>query len=173
MRKLTLLCLTLFVFLSLAGCDALKWKRYHNREYNFSLLLMKDWEIDEDSRDALLVVYMPQYNLRSGFRSNMRVLIQELPSEMPLSTYYDMNREELLQVFPRHANIKEGQGMTGLVRYQWISFDANIAKGILVRALNAVWIKGKRVYILSCVMEFDAVKELEPLVNKVISSFNL
>ncbi len=159
------------VCLTLAGCDIFAWKKYYNSDYKVSLFLPRSWEIDDNAQDAALVIYIPQDNPQAEiFRSNMRMVVQDLPAEIPLSTFYDMNREELLSVFPKHMNIVEGQGMSRLVRYQWLAFDAKLAEGIDVRIINASWIKGKRVYLLTCVMNLKSANQIEPLFRKIISS---
>ncbi len=173
MKKIFIIAFVAVLSVSLAGCEWIKWRRYKNPEYKFSLLIMRDWLIDEDAEEAPLVVYLPQLDSKSQFRTNFRVSVQDLPVEVQLTTYYDINREELKQVFPRQGNLKEGQGMAGFVRYQWLSFDAQIAEGVIVRVINAVWVKGKRVYVFSCAMEFNAIGKFEPLIQKTISSFRI
>lgn len=138
------------------------------------MLIPRTWEIDDEAKDAALVLYAPEDSSQKEFRSNMRVVVQDLPiKDMPLSTYYEINREELLNVFPKHKNIAEGQGMTGLVRYQWFAFDALIMEGVEVRAISSIWIKGQRMYLFTCVMNIKAAAKVEPLFHKMISSFRL
>ncbi len=173
MRRSLVFISIVLVCLTLTGCDFFVWKRYYNAEYKVSFLLPRSWEIDEEAKDAALVVYIPQDNPRARFKSNMRLVIQDLPAEIPLSSYYDVNREELLSVFPKHSDIAEGQGMSRLVRYQWIAFNAQIAKDIRVRAINSSWIKGKRVYLLTCVIDLNSATKIESLFRKIISSLRL
>ncbi len=173
MRKLLIFILIALAGLASVGCEIFTWKKYYNPEYKVSLLLPRSWEIDEEAKDAALVVYIPQDNPQARFKSNMRMVIQDLPGEIPLSSYYDVNREELLSVFPKHRDIAEGQGMSGLVRYQWIAFNAQIDKDVWIRAINSAWIKGKRVYLLTCVIDLSSAAKVEPLFRKIISSFRL
>lgn len=173
MRRIPIFIAIALVCLILAGCDIFVWKKYYNPEYKISMLLPRSWEIDEEAKTAALVVYIPQDNPKARFKGNMRMVVQDLPAEIPLSSYYDVNREELLSVFPKHSNIAEGQGMSRLVRYQWIAFNAQIAEDIRVRAINAAWIKGKRVYLLTCVIDLSSAVKVEPLFRKILSSFRL
>lgn len=137
------------------------------------MLLPRSWEIDEEAKDVILAIYIPQDNSQAKFKDNMRLVAQDLPAKIDLTTYYDINREELLAVFPKHRNITEGQGMSRFVRYQWIAFDAEIAENIWVRAINTVWFKEKRVYILTYVINLSNTAKLEPLFRKIVSSVRL
>lgn len=151
----------------------LAWHNYYNSEYKFSLRMPRSWDIDESVLDAALVAYMPTSPQDDNFSSNIRVVVDDLPAEIPLSTYYDINRAEFEQVFKKLIDVEEGQGMSGLIRYQWFAFNARIGEKILIRTVNAVWMKGKRVYVLTCVMNLRRAQEIEPIFRKVISSFRI
>ena len=175
MRKYCLVIAAIFFALSLAGCsDPLNWRDYSNSEYKFSLRMPRNWEVDNDAVDAALVAYVPPSPPKDdNFASNVRVIVEDLPAEIPLSTYYDINHAEFEQVFKKLDDIQEGQGMTGLIRYQWIAFNAKIGEKILVRVVSAVWMKGKRVYVFTCVMNLRRAQEIEPIFHKVIASFRI
>jgi hypothetical protein len=158
---------------SLAGCDSFSWRKYNNREHRFSLNIPKDWQVDNDAKDAALVIYIPKADPRDLFVSNIRVVMEDLPAPMDLATYYDINREEFRQIFKKMGDVTEGQGMTGLVRYQWLAFTAPLSDKLLIRAISSVWIKGKRVYILTCVMDLRRSKDIEPMFRKMLSSFRI
>ncbi len=149
------------------------WRNYRNSEYKFSLRMPRSWDIDADALNAALVAYLPPSSRDDNFASNMRVVVDDLPAEVPLGTYYDINRAEFEQVFKRLLDVKEGQGMSGLIRYQWFAFNAQIGEDILIRTISAVWIKGKRVYVLTCVMNLRRAQEIEPVILKIISSFSI
>jgi hypothetical protein len=173
MRKYSLAVIIILFLLSLAGCDITAWRNYHSSEDRFSLRIPRSWDIDEDAADASLVAYIPASPRDDHFASNIRVVVDSLPVEIPLSTYYDINRAEFEQVFKKLIDIEEGQGLTGLVRYQWFAFNAQLTEDVLVRIVSVVWMKGKRVYILTCVMNLRRASEIEPIFRKVISSFRI
>jgi hypothetical protein len=146
MRKLNIILVLVLLTFGLAGCEMFAWRKYTNREYKFSFIAPKVWDIDEDVQDAVLAIYIPKEDPGDLFTSNIRVIVDDLPAPIDLSTYYDINREEFKQVFKKMGDVTEGQGMSGLVRHQWIAFTAPLDR-ILIRAISAVWIKEKRVYI--------------------------
>jgi len=173
MRKFcVILVLVLFSF-SLIGCWPSPFRRYKNSEYKFSILVPKDWEIDDDVEDAAVVFSIPQQEPGDYFSSNARVVIEDLPAAIDLSTYYDVNREEFKQVFKKMGDVSEGQGMSKLVRYQWIAFTSQVTDTIFVRAISVVWMKDKRVFVMTCVMGLPSAPKIEPLFRKMISSFTI
>ncbi len=173
MRKYRLILIIFLFSLSLAGCYKLAWRNYYNSEYRFSLKMPRIWEIDEDALDAALVAYLPSSPQDDNFASNMRVVADNLPVEVPLGTYYDINRAEFEQVFKKLIDVQEGQGMTSLIRYQWLAFNAQLDEEVFIRIVSVVWIKGKRVYVLTCVMNLRRAQEIEPVLHKVISSLRI
>ena len=166
--------LVLIIFsLSLVGCEIFAWRKYNNREYRFSMLVPKDWEPDEDIKDGIVALYVPMVNPSDPFMSNVRVVTEDLPAPLDLATYYDINREEFRQVFKKMSDISEGQGMSGLNRHQWIAFTAPLTDKVMIRVISAVWMKGKRVYILTCVMDLQRAQDIEPAFRKMIASFTI
>jgi hypothetical protein len=173
MRKFNIILILVLFSLSLAGCEMFTWRKYSNREYKFSFIAPKNWEIDEDVQDAVLAIFIPKEDPRDFFTSNIRVVTEDLPSPIDLSTYYDINREEFKQVFKKMGDITEGQGMSGLIRYQWIAFTAPLDDRTLIRAISAIWMKDKRVYVLTCVMDLRRAQQIEPIFRKMLASFRI
>jgi hypothetical protein len=173
MRRYGVIVIIILFSLNLAGCDMRSWRNYYDSEYKFSLRMPRSWDLDESAINAALVAYLPSDPSDDNFAGNIRVVADNLPAEIPLSAYYDINRAEFEQVFKKLIDLKEGQGMSGLTRYQWIAFNARIGEKTLIRAISSVWIKGKRVYVLTCVMNLRRAQEIEPIFRKVISSFRV
>jgi len=173
MRKFSIILILILFSLSLAGCEMFAWRKYNNREYKFSFIVPKDWEVEEDLQDAVLAIYIPKNDPRETFTSNIRVVTDDLPEQMDLATYYDVNREEFKQIFKKMGDITEGQGMSGFVRHQWIAFTAPLDDRILIRAISAVWIKDKRVYVFTCVMDLRRAEQIEPIFRKMLASFRI
>jgi hypothetical protein len=174
MRKFTALLLIAVLCFSFFGCTKkVAWRNYYDKENKFSLRIPKDWDVEEELEGAALVLSIPQVDAADQFASNVRMVIEDLPKPVPLNVYYDINREEFRRVFKNMRDVTEGQGMSGLVRYQWIAFNALIGEKIVIRAISCVWINQKRVYILTCVMGLRSAEQAEPLFRKMISSFRL
>lgn len=173
MRKLNIILVLVLFSLSLASCEMFAWRKYSNREYKFSFIMPKDWDIDEDVENAVLAIYIPKEDPEDPFTSNIRVVTEDLPAPVDLSTYYEINREEFNQIFKKMGDITEGQGMNGLLRHQWIAFTAALEDRVLIRVINAVWMKGTRVYVLSCVMDLRMAPQIEPIFRKMLASFRI
>ena len=174
MRKFNIILVLVLFSLTLAGCDMFTWRKYSNREKQFSFIMPKNWEMDQDTADAVLAIYIPKTDPRDTFTSNIRVVTEDLTQPIDLATYFDVNREEFRHVFRKMGDITEGQGMSGFVRHQWIAFTAPLNDGkTLIRAISAVWIKDKRVYVLTCVMDLRRAYKIEPLFRKMLASFRI
>jgi hypothetical protein len=173
MKKIFLFLFLVVFSLNLVGCESFSWRKYKNKEYRFSMLVPKAWDLDEDVQDGVLALYVPEVEVENPFVSNIRVVVEDLPAPIDLSTYYDINREEFRQVFKRMGDISEGQGMQGINRYQWLAFTSPLTDKVFIRVVSAVWMKGKRVYILTCVMDLRRAAEIEPAFRKMIASFSI
>lgn len=174
MRKLILIILAGIFLISLSGCkDVFSWRKYYDREQKFSLKVPRAWEIAEDFQNGEFIINIPNQVANDKFASSVRVAVEDLPGEIALSTYYDMNREEFKRVFKKMGNVTEGQGMSGLYRYQWIAFDSLVTEDVVIRAISYVWMKGKKVYVLTCVMGLRSADKIEPLFRKMAASFRI
>ena len=92
---------------------------------------------------------------------------------IPLTTYFDINKEELMNVMPQAKDITEGQQMNGIVRGQWMSFQTQITSQVTMKVITIVWMKDKRAYTLTCVCALSAAKKYEPLFRKIMSSMRM
>ncbi len=173
MRKFIIILMLALFSLSLAGCEMFAWRKYNNREYRFSFIMPKDWDVEEELPDAVLAIFIPKEDPRDTFTSNIRVVVEDLPAPVDLATYYDINREEFKQLFKKMGNVTEGQGMSGLVRHQWISFVSPLNDQVLIKAISVVWIKDKRVYVFTCVMDLRQAEKIEPVFRKMLASFRI
>jgi len=173
MRKYILVALILVLSLSFIGCDIFAWKKYYNPDYKFSLTIPRNWEIAEETKDAALVLFAPEEEIQGQFRANLRVVVVDLPAVIPLTTYFDVNKEELMNVIPQAAEFTEGQQMNGIIRGQWMSFQAQITSKVIMKAITIVWMKDKRAYTLTCVCSLSAAKKYEPMFRKIMSSMRM
>jgi len=173
MRKYILLVLVLLVTLNFIGCDIFAWKKYNNSDYNFSLTIPRNWEIQEDAKEAALVLFAPEDETIKQFRANLRVVVVDLPAVIPLTTYFDVNKEELMNVMPQSTNFTEGQQMNGLIRGQWMSFQTQITSNVVMKVISIVWMKDKRAYTLTCACSIAAAKQYDPIFRKIMSSMRI
>jgi len=174
MRK-ALIFIMIGIFLSvLPGCESyFTWRKYADKDKKFSVFIPRSWHIEEAGPEAALSVIIPTVNPAEPFTSSVRMVVEDLPNEVPLSVYYDINREEFRYVFKKMKDVTEGQGMNRLFRHQWIAFNSQIGDSIIIRAISCVWINKKRVYVLTCVMGLSSANEIEPLFRKMIASVRI
>ncbi len=152
------------------GCD-FSWRQYYSREYRFLVLLPRGWQEAEDPKLAILVK-APQEGPDDRFQENINVIVTELPASVALSTFFELNKDELMRVMPGAHNMIEGEIFAGLVPGKMLSFD-NQVEDLTLRTLSATWIKGKRVYVVTCVGQVSDFSKYSPIFKKVLQSMRL
>jgi hypothetical protein len=165
MRKICIISLILFL---LAGCN-LFWQKYTNQKYNFSLLLPSSWSKEELSNVAL-IAKSPLENKGDRYPENINVVVTELPEQVSLGTFYELNREELLRNLPGAYELQEGSAFAGLLPGKKFSFVTKI-KEFTLRMTSVVFRKGKHFYVLTYAYEVGKDTKFEPIFGKIVSSF--
>lgn len=172
MRRLACLILVILVCF-LSGCDFFLWRGYYDREHKFILKLPRNWEIVEGEEGTNVAIFINAPSEPGAkFRTNINVSVVELPKEIPLDDYYDVNKEEMLSVFPGSYDMLEGQVINGFVRGQWMAFSTKI-ENVPLRIASTVWIKYKRAYVITRISPLDKFSKYEKIFNKVVSSFRM
>jgi len=170
--SVVLLAMTIF---AAAGCDFLNWYRYKDEENRFSILLPRDWYMAEGVNNMDLYVYAPVQT--DDQKINFTVKVTQLPANIPVETYFDANKEELLFIMPGASDLTEGQFMTtGFNRAHWMAFSARLRmkSGVEeVRFLSAVWVKGKRAFVISAIAPLENFPKYEPIFWKVMKSLRI
>ena len=173
MRKLTLIITAILLIFSFAGCDVLEWESYSSRENYFSIAFPRKWEKKDGVGKAVVTVVAPS-GVDGGDRANtnMMVTVTELPQDIPLETYFDANKEELLSILPKTSNITEGQVLSGVLRGRWIALSTELDRRPL-HIISCVWIRKQRAYVLSCVTSVDDFPQYEPFFFKAMKSMRI
>ncbi|MBI4707602.1 MAG: lipoprotein [Candidatus Omnitrophica bacterium] len=165
MRKLFIIFLITFF---LAGCN-LFWQKYSNEEYKFSLLLPNSWS-KEGMDKVALIAKAPLEGKGDVYPENINVVVTELPEQVSLGTFYELNREELLRNLPGAYDQQEGSAFAGFLPGKKFSFVTKI-KEFTLRMTSVVFRKGKYFYVLTYAYEVGKDKKYEPIFNKIITSF--
>lgn len=167
-KKIQLLCLFLGL-ISLLGCD-LTWRRYSNKEYGFSLNLPRRWQMRQGVNDTVVQASAPQ-KANEKFAANVNVVVSELPERISLEEFFELNKEETLRLLPgEKLGIQEGDIFAFGRRGMFLNFTT-VVKDFSVRFFSAVWIKGKRVYVITASCEDKFYPEYEPAFKKILRSF--
>lgn len=169
--KLIRLLLLLFLAFNSCGCD-LTWWRYYNKEHRFSLALPLFWQKKAGGMgDTVFMAQQGQASSRDRFSENINVSVVTLPSDISLSTFFELSRDELLYNLMT-LDIEEGDTMAGFLPGKWLSFHARM-KDLQLHILSAVFVKGGRAYIITCSSEEEKFPHYKPIFTKIINSLRI
>jgi hypothetical protein len=169
--KLSCFAICALALLCLTGCGW-QWQRYNNQEYKFSILFPRFWEIEEGNLNTVVMAMAPLRNKKAQFRENINVVVTELPQEMPLSTFFELNKDMLTSKVAALDDLLEGDIYAGFLPGKWLSFEGRM-HDLKLKITSAVWIKGKRVYAVSCASEAKDAAKNEQLFNTVLRSLRV
>lgn len=161
----------LVVIISLSGCN-LTWQRYSNKEYGFSILLPRMWHKEERLSGAIIIAMSSREGDSDNFQENITVMVVDLPEEVSLEALFKLNKNEIIQAMPDKFNVSEGEVFCGGTPGKWLSFNSRLGD-IILRIKSAVWMKGKRVYTITCSAEYEQYPKYEPTFNKALSSLRI
>lgn len=163
--------LILLVSSGITGCD-FTWYRYYNKQYRFSLLLPRGWQREEGTNDTVILVRAPLKGPNDMIQENINVVVKELPAKLPLSTLFELNREEVMERLGSVADIDEGGIFAGLLPGKWLAFNAKM-QDVTLRIISAMWTKGNYVYVVTCVGQSGEFPKYEPLFQKAMRSLRI
>lgn len=170
-RSFFIVLTILFFISSLSGCG-IGWTRYTNKEYRFSILLPWSWKKQEGIYNTILLAKSPKTGKNDRFQENITVTITELSSKMDLSTYFELNKEALTQSLASMTNVSEGNIFAGLFAGKYISFEGKM-RDLSLKIISAMWMKGKRIYVLSCSSQVRDFAKYKPVFYKILRSLRV
>jgi len=169
-RSLACILLAFVTVFTFSACD-FSWQRYYNKEYRFSILLPRSWSKQLGLYDTVVIASEPSKEPKDNFSENINVSVTSLQQKMSLSAFFALSRDVVLnQIIAPDAS--EGDILAGLLPGKWLSFET-FAKGIKIRIISTVFLKGNRVYIITCSSAAEKYPQYEPVFMKVIRSFRL
>jgi hypothetical protein len=172
MNQKKIILLILVVAIGLISCDV-AWQKYSNREYRFSLLLPRAWEKKAGQKNTLIIAKAPKEDAAHGFQANLNVTVTDLPKEIPLETYFEMNKQETFRILPGvEYNVSEGTLFNGRLRGKWLSFNSEGGVSVL-RIISAVWVKGTRIYIITGSCLSEEYEKYDPIFKKILRSLRI
>ncbi len=155
----------------LIGCGW-QWQRYNNQEYKFSILFPRFWEIEEGTLNTVVMARAPLKNKQAQFRDNINVVVTEPPQEIKLSTFFELNKDMLTSKVAALDNLLDGDIYAGFLPGKWLSFEGRMGD-LKLKIISAVWIKGKRIYTVTCASEAKDFSKNEQLFNTVLRSLRV
>jgi hypothetical protein len=130
----------------------------------------REWNMQEQETKTALIVTVPRNKKkREPLRTNFTMTVTDLPQEIPLTTYFEANQEELTGVMPGANDFEEGQVFKNFLRGMWLSFTSNI-DGNEVKIVIVVWLKNKKAYVLTFITMLDQYPRMQPIFRKIINS---
>lgn len=160
----------LFLFLFLSGCGW-GWQRYNNRECKFSILLPSSWQKQEGVYNTIVIAKAPLISNTDRFQENITITVTELPKKIDLFTYFEFNKDALMQ-HTSMADISEGDIFAGFLAGKWLSFEGKM-HDLSLKIISAVWIKDNRVYGVTCSSQVKDFAKYAPIFNKIMRSLRV
>jgi len=171
-QRILSLCLIVAICVSSNGCYVF-WKRYHSKEHKFSILVPRFWELSKGSKDLALIVRSPRRGPKDDFQENVNVSTKELPQEVNLEAFFEVNKGQVLLFVPgAKTDISEGDIYAGRVKGKFIAFSSRSPQ-ISIRVFSASWIKGKRVYIATATGTIEGFPRYEAIFKKMMQSMRI
>lgn len=172
-KKQIIAIAALVLLFGLTGCDLL-WQRYSDRKNGFSLFLPRFWYREENLKGTAVIAFSPLKSAGDKFQENINVRIKELPNEVTIDTFFEINKNWLLQsgIKGVKSNISESVIYSGRHKGMLLAFD-NKTDSLSLRIIIAMWIKNKRAYIVNYVSEIAQFPEYEPFFKKTLHSFRI
>ncbi|MFA5157465.1 MAG: hypothetical protein WC532_08825 [Candidatus Omnitrophota bacterium] len=167
------LCVLLLLVPFLCSCE-FGWKQYINEDNDFSILLPASWEKQEDVFDAALIVLAPVKgkNKNPPVRANMNIIVADLPARADLDIVFDFNRTELSSKLARIDDIIAGDIYAGPLLGRQVSF-AGLLSGFQVKIISANWVKGRRVYTVTCTSALNEFPKYEKTFKKMFRTLRI
>jgi hypothetical protein len=149
--------------------------RYQDKEYGFSVLLPRTWKREKESgpQNTIVLVKSVLKGQQDKFQENISLVVSNLAGEVALDAFFELNKNEAIRLLKgMEDSVSEGEISLGRIKGRWLSFKA-IQKGLVLKVLSASWIKGNRVYVLSCSAEAKEFFRYEPIFKKTLYSFRI
>ena len=169
LRKFILVALICSISLTSTGCWVL-WAKYKNREKGFSILLPRFWKRVEGEQHTIIMAKAPLRGKNDEFQENINVIVSDLPAIVDIEIFAEMNQKQAAAVLPGpKVDFESGEIFAGLNRGRWFAFTS-ISEPVATRVMSAIWMKGTRVYVVSCSAEADLFYKYEPTFLHVMES---
>ncbi len=163
--------LILLICLSLAGCNPF-WRKYNNKEYKFTLLIPSSWEEEEGVDKTAVIAMSPLRGKADRYRENVTVVVNELPEEVPLVNLFEMNKDEFQKSLAGIYDTDEGDVFAGMIPGRWYSFNSKVRE-INLKVISAIWVKGKKVYVVTCIGQLEEYPRYQRAFDKALHSLRI
>lgn len=99
-------------------------------------------------------------------------MVTQLPGELKLSTFFELNKDELMRNLAAISNVLEGEIYAGFMPGKWLSFESRM-KELNLKIIVAMWMKDKRVYTITFGSQVKDFAKYEPIFNKIVRSLRI
>jgi len=161
----------LLLILLFSGCTP-EWQRYNNKEYNFSMILPGEWKIAERVFNTVVMARpVDNKNEPASYRS-INVIVTELSEDVLLSTFFELNKEEIQRTLLSGNKITDGEIYAGNLLGKWLTVEHLLGNNKL-KTISAVWMKGRKIYTITCSCQLKDFPVYKPVFDKVLRSLRI
>lgn len=153
------------------GGNGLEFVDLVNEKAGFSISVPLTWETSEKLMGAMTVAVSPMEE-SDTFRENINVVLEELTSTISVEEYVVASDRMLLKIFKEFEQHERGPIAAGYLSGILSGYSYEM-DGQRLRLMQAVFVFGKRAYVVSCTVQYDRFSEYEPIFRKIIKSFKL
>lgn len=165
-KELGLVLLLCFI---LSGCHFF-WGNYRNNTHKFSIRFPRGWERLENTPGVTVMFRTPLSGKNDKFRENVNVVANELPETIDLTTMFDLNKSAILKLLPGvKLDVKEGEIFAGRSKGKYLAFT-NKAENLDIAVKTAVWVKDKRVYVVTATAQAKDLHKYASIFNNIMGS---
>jgi hypothetical protein len=167
-KKLGIILLFALFF---AGCTP-EWQRYNNKEYKFSMIFPGEWKIDEGVFNTVVMCRPVEDQNEPVSYKSINVIVTELSEDILLSTFFELNKEEIQRTLVVDKKISDGQIYAGDMQGKWLIFE-HILENVKLKTISALWMKNKRIYTVTCSCQLKDFPVYKPVFDKVLRSLRI
>jgi hypothetical protein len=167
-KKPAILLLLILLF---SGCTP-EWQRYQNKEYNFSMLLPGSWEVAEGSFNTVVMAMPVEKKNQPVSYQSINVIVTELSEDISLGAFFELNKEELQRALVSDHKISDGQIYAGALLGKWLTFE-HLLENTKLKTISALWLKGRKIYTVTCSCQLKDFPEYKPVFDKVLRSLRI
>lgn len=172
-KRIISIFMLLIMAFTLSGCDNIMWGRYSYPTRGFSVLLPRFWNREIGFQNTALVARSPLSGNEDKFQENVTIVTGDLPEEVDLDELFEMNKAEILKALPgAKYNVIEQEIFAGRHEGRVLAFD-NKVKDYSLRITSAIWVRNKRIYVITCTGELKNLEKYESAFKRVMESIRL
>ncbi len=153
------------------------FQTYENKPQGFSIQFPKDWIWNEQGNGQSPLVTFMQPHSTDGFKSNVNVMVQNLPQKLQTLEAYSQFSVAQIQQSNNYNSFLESKPIMlhGKYAYQVLYNGNNDAAGFPsnVRFLQVWLVENAKAYLITYTAELNQFKNNFSIAKKMVQSFKL